>query len=435
MGASFLHGDCLKIMPKLCENSIDAVVTDPPYGLEFMGRSWDHGVPGVPFWKEALRVLKPGGHMLAFGGTRTFHRQACAIEDAGFEIRDCVMWVYGSGFPKSLDVGKAIDKDAGAERVVVGVSPNWRESKRDRESSGSMEVRGENAGLEYGPAITDNAKKWDGWGTALKPAWEPIILARKPLIGTVVQNVLEHGTGALNISGCRVGEEALEYRTTSYREAASGEFSGQQQANSTTGHKQVQGRFPANLIHDGGEEVLACFPEAPGQCGPSVEDGAPMENNVYGAMRRGGPYHHPRQEDSKSAARFFYCAKASKADREEGLEEMEAKAHGYSNQALADMKRGIDDAARSSGVVNSVKMRKNTHPTVKPTDLMRYLCRLITPPSGKILDPFMGSGSTGKAAVLEGFDFIGIEQDEHYVEIAQARVAWAEKEVKCHPKT
>jgi len=334
------QGDCREVMASMAASSVDAIVTDPPYGLSFMGKGWDHGVPGVEFWAEALRVAKPGAHLLAFGGTRTYHRLACAVEDAGWEIRDCVMWVYGSGFPKSLDVSKAIDKAAGAEREVVGTSPNWRESKRDRERFGSMEVRGENAGLITAPA-TPEAQQWSGWGTALKPAWEPIILARKPFKGTVAANVLEHCTGAINVDGCRIGMMTQEEIARSGR-STTGMFAKGGLDWSRSG-KEPQGRWPANFIHDGSEEATAPMGEA---------------------------------------ARYFYCAKASKADRGEG----------------------------------------NSHPTVKPTELMRYLCRLVTPPGGVVLDPFMGSGSTGKAASLESFRFIGIEREAEYAEIARHRI-------------
>jgi DNA modification methylase len=373
------HGDCLEVLRLLPDCSVDSIVTDPPYGLSFMGKRWDYDVPSVDVWAECLRVLKPGGHLLAFAGTRTQHRMAVRIEDAGFEIRDMIAWVYGSGFPKSLDVSKAIDKmDAAQEqqarryrftewvrstgitskqiddatqtnmgghyttaasqpaimtrehleacRHLLGDIPEWVEREADirsvesknfaeREVVGQHQtdmggLGGERLGQKGGDitiASTPEAKQWEGWGTALKPALEPITVARKPLIGTVAENVLQHGTGAINVDGGRVGE-----------------------------------RWPANFIHDGSEEAT----------------------DLLGA-----------------SARFFYCAKASKADRGE-----------------------------------------NHHPTVKPTDLMRYLCRLVTPPSGIVLDPFMGSGSTGKAAMLEGFAFVGIEREAEYIDIAKARI-------------
>jgi predicted RNA methylase len=372
-----VQGDCLEALKAIPDNSVDSVVTDPPYGLSFMGKKWDYDVPSVEVWAECLRVLKPGGHLLAFAGTRTQHRMACRIEDAGFEIRDMIAWVYGSGFPKSLDVSKSIDKrkdwaslkKLGAAikvaRNALGISQSeaarrvgligegeslggggfmWFETGRlptreewprvkaalelgdnfdaafeaaEREVVGVQKNAMSGWDMDGGTRFADRnitapateaARQWQGWGTALKPALEPITVARKPQAGTVAANVLEHGTGALNVEGCRVG-----------------------------------GRWPANLIHDGSEEPAALLGDA---------------------------------------ARFFYCAKASRSDRGEG----------------------------------------NNHPTVKPTDLMRYLCRLVTPPGGTVLDPFMGSGSTGKAAMLEGFRFIGIERDAEYIKIAQARI-------------
>lgn len=337
-------------MAGMDECSVDSIVTDPPYGLSFMGKGWDKGVPGVEFWAEALRVAKPGAHLLAFGGTRMVHRLAVAIEDAGWEIRDRIHWVYGSGFPKSHNVSKAIDKAAGVEREITPASAMMGKSDVGKISKN---MRCDICGLPWassnpckcprdsGPA-TPAAQQWDGWGTALKPAVEPIILARKPFKGTVAANVLEWGTGAVNVDGCRVGSDST--KRTNGKTAiwhSSGEMSSDQGGSDC-------GRFPANLIHDGSDEATAGMGDA---------------------------------------SRYFYCAKASKKDRDEGLREW-----------------------------------RNTHPTVKPTDLMAYLCRLITPPGGTILDPFNGSGSTGKAAVREGFNYIGCELDPDYVEIARARI-------------
>jgi DNA modification methylase len=396
------HGDCLEVLRSMPDCSVDSIVTDPPYGLSFMGKKWDYDVPSVDVWVECLRVLKPGGHLLAFAGTRTQHRMAVRIEDAGFEIRDMIAWVYGSGFPKSLDVSKAIDKRDAAEeqqarryrftewvrstgitskqideatgtnmgghyttaasqpaimtrehleacRHLLGEVPEWVEKEADIRSVESKnfaerEVVGKRVGVDTtkqsiacavsaqgleqstkhefnitAPA-TDAAKQWQGWGTALKPALEPITVARKPLVGTVAENVLQHGTGAINVDGGRV----------------------------------EGGRWPANFIHDGSEEATDLL---------------------------------------KDSARFFYCAKASKADRGE-----------------------------------------NHHPTVKPTDLMRYLCRLVTPPNGIVLDPFNGSGSTGCAAVLEGFQYIGIEREAEYIAISEKRIEARSKQVQEQPK-
>ena len=340
-----LLGDCLERLRELPDCSVDACVTDPPYGLSFMGKAWDYDVPTVEVWREVLRVLKPGGHLLAFAGTRTQHRMAVQIEDAGFEIRDMIAWVYGSGFPKSLDVSKAIDKAAGAEREMVGIA--------GRSGSARACMAGDFAGGEYhatAPA-TPAAQQWSGWGTALKPALEPITVARKPFKGTVAANVLEHGTGALNVDGCRVGTST--------------------------------GRWPANLIHDGSDEVVGLFPQtAPSSDRPRKNSAAAHNHTASMGKSAGDWITRGHSDNGGSAARFFYCAKASKADRGEG----------------------------------------NVHPTVKPTELMRYLCRLVTPFGGVVLDPFMGSGSTGKAAVLEGFRFIGIEREAEYLEIARQRV-------------
>lgn len=317
-----INGDSLEVLPTIPENSIDSVVTDPPYELGFMGKKWDStGITyRVDLWQQVLRVLKPGGHLLAFSGSRTYHRMAVAIEDAGFQIRDQIMWVYGSGFPKSHN------------------------------------LKGD----------------WQGWGTALKPSHEPIVMARKPLMGTVAENVQEWGTGGINVDGCRVGT-LDNLNGGGYSKNFVGStflaYGGKKD------FVQPEGRWPANLIHDGSNEAT----------------------NPMG-----------------SAARFFYCAKASKKDRDEGLEGFDIKLCGLMEDDAYPIKTG-------SGNLRNTK-RANHHPTVKPTDLMRYLCRLVTPPGGVVLDPFTGSGSTGKAATLEGFGFLGIEREAEYAEIARARI-------------
>jgi site-specific DNA-methyltransferase (adenine-specific) len=381
--ARIICGDCLDVMREMEPASVDAIVTDPPYGLNFMARDWDHGVPGERYWIEALRVAKPGAHLLAFGGTRTFHRLTCAIEDAGWEIRDCLGWIYGSGFPKSLDVSKAIDKAAGAEREIVGP---YRYDNRRTEGSGPE--TGDNCYGQYARApagetapATDAAKKWQGFGTALKPAWEPIILARAPLAGTVAATVCEHGTGALNIDACRIEAGDLPALQKNWDRVQS-----EKQGIASTGLKAIDlgdraptGRWPANLIHDGSDDVMALFPVTT----------ATRTKEPDGRENRGGSMfldgrHGPDNSysDAGSAARFFYCAKASRSERGEG----------------------------------------NVHPTVKPLALMRYLCRLIAPPGGLVLDPFAGSGSTLIAAVAEGFEAVGIEKDAAYAEIARQRL-------------
>lgn len=397
------NGDCRKVMATLDAESVDAIVSDPPYGLSFMGKGWDHGVPGAEFWTEAFRVAKPGAHLLAFGGTRTYHRLACAIEDAGWEVRDCIMWVYGSGFPKSHDVSKAIDKVAKAERLVIGPPTPG----------------GQGNGNAYGAITRPPATAWQGWGTALKPAWEPIIVARKPLAGTVAANVLEHGTGGLNVDGCRVNPgERVPGGGKSKRGADGGGIYGigaaQQNAD-----PHAAGRWPANLIHDGSEEVVGLFPQT-GPAKAAHRGTGKGKSNAYGVYS-GESTVRGHDVNGGSAARFFYCAKASKADRDEGCEGLEAKSR------LDDVGNKWTTVDYRDGHERSV-MARNHHPTVKPTDLMRYLCRLVTPPGGTVLDPFCGSGSTGKAAILEGFQFVGIEREDEYVAIAKARCSAAEME-------
>ena len=334
------HGDNRRLIEQLPDSSVDAIICDPPYGLGhepdalamlqdwlrtghhtvtgagFMGKQWDAFVPQPAIWSECLRVLKPGGHLLAFGGTRTYDLVVLGIRIAGFEIRDQLQWLYGSGMNK---VGYIKGKDG--DHVVPG------------------------------------------WGGALRPAHEPIVVARKPVVGTLFANLAEYQTGALNIDACRVGNQ----------------------------DGRGPSRWPTNVLHDGSPVVLAAFPDAPGQLAPTRGDHSAMNNSVYGAMRHGTTVKHPRKDAITSASRFFYCAKASRKDRDEGLD------------------------------------GKNTHVTVKPTALMRYLCRLVTPLGGTILDPFAGSGSTGKAAILEGFNFLGFELEFEYVQIAKARIEHATK--------
>lgn len=403
-----LVGDNRERLRELGDATIDAVVTDPPYELGFMGKAWDAtGIAySVELWREVLRVLKPGGHLLAFGGSRTYHRLACAVEDAGFEIRDMIEWVYGSGFPKSLDVSKAIDKMHGAEREVVGYRSDGATRIYDNGDGPRMPEE-----FPITEPTSDDAKRWSGWGTALKPAHEPIVLARKPLDGTVAETVLAHGTGALNIDGCRVRRadgdvsEAGHWTITFGHDkepTSGGDGSGGWSQNDA-------GRWPANFIHDGTDEVLELFPETtsqrharkrgkPGVCDLQLEGGEMAGHN-----------------DSGSAARFFYCAKASRAEREAGL------AHMPLTQA-GSMSGG--EETRPDRPTNH-PYRQNHHPTVKPVALMRYLVRLVTPPGGVVLDPFTGSGTTGIAARLEGCEFLGIELSPDYAAIAEARIAHA----------
>lgn len=397
-----IHGDCLDALMYLSSNSIDSIVTDPPYGLSFMGKRWDYDVPRVEIWIECLRVLKPGGYLLSFAGTRTQHRMACNIEDAGFEIRDMIAWVYGSGFPKSLDVSKAIDKAAGKTPIDTGIPT----ARHNSYSTGSGVTIGHQKGIPNVTAPATDARKWEGWGTALKPALEPITVARKPLSEkTVAKNVLRYGTGGINIDGCRVESDMGK-------------------ANSTLNPQSPLGRFPANFIHDGSEDVMKLFPNT--QSG-KMKKGTIRKNTDY-AQCKTGLSHIIENEtigDKGSASRFFYCAKTSKKDREEGLEGLEVKDLGQSGGAQQALKNGASDYQTGENIscgLNVIKKYRNTHPTVKPTDLMQYLCRLVTLKKGIVLDPFMGSGSTGKACMKENFNFIGIEREDNYIEIAQCRI-------------
>jgi site-specific DNA-methyltransferase (adenine-specific) len=374
-------------MKTLEANSVDAIVTDPPYGLEFMGKAWDgFGTPlrfqtwSEQWAREAFRVLKPGGHLLAFGGTRMYHRLAAGIEDAGFEIRDTLMWLYGSGFPKSLDVSKAIDKAAGAQREVVGGSANNR--NRGLHDYNSVGDFGSDANITI--PSTEAAKKWQGWGTALKPAVEPIVLARKPLIGTVAENVLTHGTGALNIDATRIGADGGTKKGDKPTRSSLGVYGDGLNGGGTESINA--GRWPANILLD--EEAAAMLDE---QSGVSVSQAAIRQ----GQKKAEGWNLHNRQptesghNDTGGASRFFYVAKAGRAERNFGLE-------------------------------------RNIHPTVKPVDLMRYLIRLVTPKGGTVLDPFMGSGTTAVAAIGEGVNWIGCEREPEYVAIIEARIAAAQ---------
>lgn len=411
-------GDCLEKLRGLEDNSVDSVVTDPPYGISFMGKKWDYDVPKVEVWQEVLRVLKPGGHALVACGTRTQHRMAVNLEDAGFEIRDIVAWVYGSGFPKSLNIGKAVDKLQGNEREDAG------EYKRPDGSNARTNVE---AKAIWGNADgndqrqTKGTSEWEGWGTALKPAMELWTLCRKPLEEkTIAQNVLKYGTGGINIDESRVGidkDDDIHAKNPHTVHIKSNlEFT----SSNGEAYKVPTGRFPANLIHDGSDEVVGLFP----QTGKSVASnrGSDRNGDVYGKYNlcdtvRG------HNDNGGSASRFFYCAKASKRERNIGCEGLE--------ESIVNDGRETDiDNAFQRGIT----LRKNTHPTVKPVSLMRYLCRLITPKGGVILDPFMGSGTTGIGAKLEGFDFIGIEREQDYVDIAKARIEAWEPEVSLFSK-
>jgi site-specific DNA-methyltransferase (adenine-specific) len=419
---NLFEGNCLEVMKTMDADSIDSIVTDPPYELGFMGKSWDSS--GIAFnvevWQEALRVLKPGGHLIAFSGSRTYHRMAVAIEDAGFEIRDQIMWVYGSGFPKSHNISKTLDKSENNE-VWENNAYGGGNSKCDK--CGKWMISGSPCQCPK-PIVefkTPAAKQWQGWGTALKPAHEPMVLARKPLIGTVANNVLTFGVGGLNIDGSRVEGDAWT-RPPQSDNAIYGKFEPIETQSNTAG------RFPANFIHDGSDEVVALFPTVKGQVGMTKDVGG--YRFIVGDLDSVQKF-TKGTTDSGSAARFFYCAKASKKDRNEGLADLELKSAGFSTRYCLECGKNVPQAG-SCGCNAGIEMRPpnpqhNHHPTVKPTSLMQYLVRLVTPPNGIVLDPFLGSGSTGKAAMYEGFNFIGIELTPEYLPIAKARILFALK--------
>lgn len=382
------HGDCIETMRGMPRESVDAIVTDPPYGLSFMSAKWDATPPGVKWAEACYRVLKPGGHLLAFGGTRTWHRLAVAIEDAGFEMRDSLAWLYGSGFPKSHDVSKAIDKMAGAEREVIGANPNHR-------AVSGVAYEGVYAGGNTGSSTltapaTPEAQQWDGWGTALKPAFEPIVLARKPLAEkTVARNVLEHGTGAINVNACRIETDEKLQGSTVQNDIRGGNYgSGHKAGAGIPAYTQnPSGRWPANVLLD--EHMAGVLDEQSGtlKSPKTYTRTADAENlHAYGAgmgrVKAGDEA--TNYGNQGGASRFFYCAKAGKSERP---------------------------------VVDGV-----AHATVKPLKLMRYLVRMVTPPGGTILEPFAGSGTTIEAALIEGYKVIGIEQEAEYLPLIQCRV-------------
>jgi DNA modification methylase len=449
-------GDCLHVMGDLAADSVDAIVSDPPYGLGFMGKEWDtpgalverradksqtwdhvggnhnpsnskdsartRRVEGQKFqafmtdWAiEALRVAKPGAHLVAFGGTRTYHRLTCAIEDAGWEIRDCLMWLYGSGFPKSLDVSKAIDKASGAEREIVGTAQAVGVFRNCGKTGKPQDAAAYGEAYRYTVPATDTARQWAGWGTALKPAYEPIILARKPLAGTVAANVQQFGTGAINVDACRIGTDGRPWRQRRNDKALDGDVYGSGINGSRCLGETSTGRWPANLLLDA--ESAAALDA---QTGTLKAGERPAKySGIWGG--HSGAEHGARVVfDSGGASRFFYCAKASRTDRNAGCEDLPGQQQDDTRDADAP---GANNPRNHGG-----QSRGNHHPTLKPTDLMRWLVRLITPPGGIVLDPFMGSGSTGRGAVLEGARFVGIELTEEYLPIALARVQAAQRE-------
>jgi site-specific DNA-methyltransferase (adenine-specific) len=470
-------GDCLEVLKTIPDNSIDSVVTDPPYGLGFMNKEWDSpeklrqltqresdrsaerkaegkSPTDAPFSKsvppglaikgskegkwfqewcelwavECLRILKPGGHILSFSAPRTYHRMATAFEDAGFEIRDQLMWVFGSGFPKSHNIGKAIDKIEGNDREVVGHNPNHRNTESDVIPLGFQGGRSDGT-------ITKGHSDWEGWGTALKPAHEPIVMARKPLTEkSIAENVLKYGTGGINIDGSRIETEDYIGRKGNDNDLGVGILAQYDGRKTPPTKKKIDkeghesGRFPANIIFD--EEAGQLLDE---QSGISKSGKNKLEKGTGGIWNKGTNLPiGPEYGDKGGASRFFYCPKTSKKDRNEGLDHLEDKIGDTNNQAMRRLKCSNCDNWYVAGDKSKEckceepnwiePSTKNNHPTVKPTDLMRYLINLITPPNGTTLDPFMGSGSTGKAAVRCGVNFIGIEKEQEYMDIASARI-------------
>jgi site-specific DNA-methyltransferase (adenine-specific) len=421
-GARVFAGDCREVLKHLRDNSVDSVVTDPPYELGFMGKKWDSsGIAYDPaVWAECLRVLKPGGHLLAFGGSRTFHRLGVAIEDAGFEIRDTIAWISSKTFPKSLNVSKAIDKKLGAERQVVGTSRGVGVSSDDNKhggiNRGAVGIKQTAMDIPVTVAATDEAKQWEGWGTGLKQVVEPVVMARKPLDGTVAENTLAWGVGGLNIDVSRIAGRVQKAAANNFVFTPGGQVD-DGYVKGTGAHFHEEGRWPANVILDEDSAVVV-----DSQSG--IVNGGTW-NNTDGARHfnnNGKPTHYETKKIDKSeggASRFFYVARASKRDRNQGLEEMEGQ----------DARNFAQDAWTRENMPFGEEPKKNFHPTVKPTQLMRYLIKLVTPPGGTVLDPFTGSGSTGKAALLDGFQFVGVELTEEYLPIIEGRLRWASEQV------
>ena len=445
-----LLGDCLYKLKELEDNSVDSIVTDPPYGLSaapnsgktskggFMGKTWDYDVPSQEIWEECIRVLKPGGHLLAFAGSRTYHRMAVRIEDAGFEIRDQIMWVYGNGFPKSMNIGKGVDA-----YIKIGKSnPKALREIRMGDDYKPIGQKDYKKGRMFSSEIeNDNTtqtieNEYKGWGTALKPAHEPIVMARKPLSEkTVVNNVLEWGTGGINIDESRIGNEERTYKgMSSKKPEGAGTFRDDNWVPKDI-ENTVEGRFPANIIFD--EEAGKLLDEQSGFTkGDSRTSKSTYDKGIWGNAK---PVEsNALYNDSGGASRFFYCPKTSKKDRNEGLDDFEdkqrpgqtSKGNYSSSPVCKDCGKTVNGTNNHSNCKEGLEYKpsttttKNHHPTVKPTDLMLYLIRLVTPKNGITLDPFMGSGSTGKAAVRGGFNFIGIEREEEYFQIAEARIQY-----------
>ena len=418
-----MQGDNILSLKKLPENSIDSIVTDPPYGLSaaknsgktstggFMGKLWDYDVPSIEFWQEAFRVLKPGGHVLSFGGTRTYHRMVVNMEDAGFEIRDQIMWIYGSGFPKSLNIGKAFDKKKGNEREVIGEVKQNNFDKYEK-SMMTKEHRDEDTELYKDISITKGSSQYEGWGTALKPANEPICLARKPLSEkNIVDNVIRWGTGGINVDGCRIGDTVDTWPKS--RSYAGGQFQPGHIGETQDTGDTPNGRFPANILFD--ETAAEILDEQSGVSKSTKRITGQDYNKQSDNINIGGGNKNYEYNDKGGASRFFYIAKVSKKERNLGLDNFEEV------KFIGD-ETDMANANQDGPYKTRPTMMKNNHPTLKPINLMTYLCRLITPPGGIVLDPFMGSGSTGISACLEGFRFVGMELQEDYFKIAEARI-------------
>ena len=421
------HGSNLDVLPTLPDNSVDSIVTDPPYELGFMGKSWDSsGIAySVELWRECMRVLKPGGHLLAFGGSRTWHRLAVAIEDAGFEMRDSIAWLYGSGFPKSMDISKQIDKQAGAEREVIGskiASPKGISAAENRSDTAAGAYGGEAKEIDITAPATEEAKQWAGWGTALKPAFEPVVVARKPLSEkTVAANVLKHGTGGLNIDGSRISANG-DNLNGGKQGGTDNEVYSKGLGDSSGRSMALDGRWPANIILD--PYTAELLDE---QSGFSISrvGKARTTNNDPTVFTSGLNATGQEHNDSGGASRFFYVAKASKRDRNEGLDHLPNQKSQHNSGGIG-RETSVEKRLADGG--DNAPTMKNIHPTVKPTSLMEYLIKLVTPEGGTVLDPFTGSGSTGKAALLNGYQFIGIELTSDYWPIIEGRLRWANEQ-------
>jgi DNA modification methylase len=415
MNYKIINGNNIDVLKQYPDNHFDSIITDPPYGIDFLGKAWDANTGALETYQECMRVLKPGGHILAFSAARTYHHLAITLEQAGFEIRDQIMWIYSSGFPKSQDIGKQIQKK-------LGVKKTKKIKTHDIRNNGLLEKKG-SVELEQVVATDPEAKEWSGWGTQLKPAHEPICMARKPMKQTIAKNCQEWGVGALNIDACRV---STNDEFGGGRKASSGDFVQGYEHDGWAPGSDL-GRFPANVIHDGSDEVVALFPNSSG-AGGSIPK---TKITGYGEFGGGSSTYTPDQRTpfnsgSGSAARFFYCPKVNRKERHIGFDQLppvyDRREEGLSSAGIQGIQKLNGEKKTDGG---------NNHPTVKPVELMKYLIKLVTPNNGKVLDPFCGSGSTGMAAVELGHEFVGCDLDPNYCKIAEARiVAWTKKDPK-----